>query len=326
MKYGVLLIETGVPEDDSPEALRHYVDVVLGTGLYADKLGFVQSRLFRHVTIPAKRRDWRRYFYGDGTDVASTYLRHAKSLRDKLAGRLAEATRRQGIVTVGMRCGSPSLDEAANTLMQEGCSTIVLLPLYPLRFPPMTGPALDEARAAIERVGKGAWTPQVIEIDSFCRTPGFAQTLATRIGRDWKPRNVSRLLILMPSEPRSLARDDGTYGEQVEWLRDRLCKSLKLGGDHVHVAFVGDHDNSEWLGPFAEKTLLGWAAGVRDVRAVCPAFCSADALGSHDAGSRLKAFFEANVAGKPPTYEFVPPLGDDDELADILCNTIVKKL
>lgn len=112
MKYGVLLIETGVPEDDSPEALRHYVDVVLGTGLYADKLGFVQSRLFRHVTIPAKRRDWRQYFYGDGTDVVSTYLRHAKSLRDKLAGRLAEATRRQGIVTVGMRCGSPSLDVA----------------------------------------------------------------------------------------------------------------------------------------------------------------------------------------------------------------------
>ena len=71
MKYGVLLIETGVPEDDSPEALRHYVDVVLGTGLYADKLGFVQSRLFRHVTIPAKRRDWRRYFYGDGIDMAS---------------------------------------------------------------------------------------------------------------------------------------------------------------------------------------------------------------------------------------------------------------
>ena len=153
MKYGVLLIETGVPKDDSPEALRHYVDVVLGTGLYADKLGFVQSRLFRHVTIPAKRRDWRQYFYGDGTDMVSTYLRHAKSLRDKLAGRLAEATRRQGIVTVGMRCGSPSLDEAASALMQEGCSTIVLLPLYPLRFPPMTVPALDEARAAIERVG-----------------------------------------------------------------------------------------------------------------------------------------------------------------------------
>ena len=90
MKYGVLLIETGVPKDDSPEALRHYVDVVLGTGLYADKLGFVQSRLFRHVTIPAKRRDWRQYFYGDGTDVVSTYLRHAKSLRDKLrAGRVS---------------------------------------------------------------------------------------------------------------------------------------------------------------------------------------------------------------------------------------------
>lgn len=326
MKYGVLLIETGIPEDDSPEAMRHYVDVVLGTDLYAGKLGFVQSRLFRHVTIPSKRREWHRYFYGNDTDVVSTYLKHAESLRTKLADKLAAATRKQGVVTVGMRCGSPSLDEATRTLMQEGCDVIVLLPLYPLHFPPMTLPALEDARVAIERAGNGIWTPRVIEIDSFCRTPGFTQTLAARIERDWEPRNVSRLLILMPSEPRALAHDDGTYGEQVEWLRDRLCKSLKLGGDHVHVAFVGDHDNSEWLGPFAEKTLLGWSAGVRDVRAVCPAFCSADALGSHDAGSRLKAFFEANVAGKPPTYEFVPPLGDDDELADILCNTIVKKL
>ena len=165
MKYGVLLIETGVPKDDSPEALRHYVDVVLGTGLYADKLGFVQSRLFRHVTIPAKRRDWRQYFYGDGTDVVSTYLRHAKSLRDKLAGRLAEATRRQGIVTVGMRCGSPSLDEAASALMQEGCSTIVLLPLYPLRFPPMTVPALDEARAAKEGAGTDDETAEAADTE-----------------------------------------------------------------------------------------------------------------------------------------------------------------
>ena len=108
MKYGVLLIETGVPEDDSPEALRHYVDVVLGTGLYADKLGFVQSRLFRYVTIPAKRRDWRRYFYGDGIDMASTYLRHAKSLRDKLAAVYTQQTGKEPkieAIHAGLECG-----------------------------------------------------------------------------------------------------------------------------------------------------------------------------------------------------------------------------
>lgn len=326
MKYGILLIETGVPDNESVEAMRHYADVVLGTNLYADELGFVQSRMFRHITIPAKAREWRHYFYGNGSDIVDSYRTHADSLRIKLADRLSSASRKQGVVVVGMRCGSPSLGEAAATLRREGCDTIVLLPLYPFRFAPMTIPALEEARAAIERAGEDAWAPRIIEVDSFCRTPGFAQTLASRIKEEWQPRNVSRLLILMPSEPRALTHNDAEYEEQIEWLRERLCRSLKLGADRVHVAFVCDYDNSSWLGPFAEKTLMGWVSGVRDIKAICPAFCTADALGSYDAGAHLEEFFKKNVMGKPPTYNFVEPLNDDDELADILCNVIMKRL
>ncbi|MEI3376365.1 MAG: ferrochelatase [Coriobacteriales bacterium] len=325
MKCGVMLINTGVPESDSAGALHGYAETVLGGNLYTEGLGIMQRQMFRRITIPAKARAWRRYFHGDG-DVTSSYLTLAESLRSKLATKLTSATRTPCVVVTAMRCGTPSLEDAAGQLAEEGCDIVFLLPLYPLRFPPVTVAALEGARAAIERVGAGAWEPRLVEIDSFCKTPGFAQALAQRIERDWEPRNVSRLLILMPSEPRALAQADTVYEEQIEWLTQRLCQLLKISPGLVHVAFVCDYDNAHWLGPFAEKTLMGWVAGVRDVKAICPAFCMPDALGSYDAGSRMEEFFRANVMGKPPSYDFVAPLGDSDELVDVLCDVVTKAL
>lgn len=327
MKHGILLVNDGVPAEDSPEALRRYAETILGTDLFTEGLGIVNAGMFKKITIPAKAKAWRNHFFPGDRDVIGEYRATAESLRSKLSAYLATSSRKNCAVAMGFRCGSPSLADAAAHLKEEGCDSILIVPLHPLYFKPLVDPALTDARRAIEQAADARWSPKVKELLSFCEAPGFAKTLADRIMKDWQPRSVSRLLLLMPSQPRLLSDSDKTFAKQVEHLKTQLEKLLGLGYERIHAAYVSDFDNSKWTGPFAEKTLMGWIGGaVKDVRAASPVFCAADPLGDYDAGFKIGEFFMANSAGKRPEYRFVPSFGDDDGFVKVLGGAIAKAL
>ena len=325
MKYGVLLLGMGMPEDSSANAVRAYAETVFGSPLYQEGLGLVQGQMFRKAIVPAKAREWIRYFEGPGKPSLEAYSMAAESLRGKLERELSGTAGKKFVVEAGMLCGGPGVAEAVGKLKAAGCEVVISLPLCPFYFKPFVDQALSAARAALAQHKDKAWNPRLKEIKSFCKNPGYAKALAERICDDWEPRNVSRLLILMPSQPRALSESDSTYEEQIAELKNQLQKHTKIGREQIHVAYLCEFDNAKWLGPFAEKTLLGWAGGaVRDVRAVCPASCLPDALGAYDAGLRLGDYFKKNVMGKPPTYRFVPSFDDSDDFAKVLGATVRK--
>ena len=324
MKYGVLLVAAGTPQNASAEASRAYADRVLGTNLYTRGLGFVQAQMFSKATIPAKAKEWRKYFT---VEVTEDYRSSLQSLGNALQATLAQESRKKCIVAVGMRCGTPSLDEAVLELKAAKCDVVIALPLYALDFKPLVDPALKEVADAVARARDASWSPRLNEIRSFVKTPGYIKSLAECIEKDWEYRNVSRVLLLMPSMPRALSESDPTFSNQVDYLKEQLTRRLKIGSEHVHLSFVCEFDNDKWVGPFAEKMLMGWVGGaVRDVKAVAPVFCVADALGTYDAGFKMGDYFRRNVLGAKPAWDFVCLGNDTQALARVLCDTVKRVL
>lgn len=327
MKYGVLLISTGMPDDHSAEAVRRYTETTFASPLYQEGLGMVSGQLFKKVTVPAKAKEWTRYFEGPGKSSIEAYRTAADSLSHKLEKELASTSSKSVVVEAGMLCGSPCIADAVARLKTAGCDVVLLLPLCPFYFKPFVDQALLAGRNAVESLEGNNWRPKIREVKSFCKAPGYVKALAERIRDGWEPRNVSRLLILMPSQPRATSTADSTYEDQVAELKTQLQKQVKISPEQVHVAYLCDQDNVKWIGPFAEKTLLGWVGGaVRDIRAVSPAFCLPDTLGAYDAALRLGDYFKKNVMGKPPTYHFVSSFDDSDEFVKVLGGVVKKRL
>src|SRR5690606_8388464 len=111
----------------------------------------------------AYRKVWRE----DGSPL----LVHSRALAREIAEKLPAGYR----VELGMRYGSPSIDDALDRLVAAGCDRLVLVPLYPQYAASSTGSSVE----AVYRSAGRRWnTPFLTVVPPFYDDPGFVDALA----------------------------------------------------------------------------------------------------------------------------------------------------
>lgn len=223
---------------------------------------------------------------------------------------------------LGMRYGSPSLEDALTQLLREGCERILLFPLYPQFSHTTTG----STQAALRKILKNqSITVPVQSIESYATHPKWIAALVNSILQTWQTQGQPEKLIFsyhgLPQ--RYVRRGDPYFAQCVQSTR-LVVQSLGLKKSAWKMTFQSRFGREPWLKPYTDEVLQAYAKQkVDSVQVICPGF-AADCLETLEEinGQSRQAF--ANAHGKK--FSYIPALNTTPSHIEALAQILQERL
>lgn len=269
----VLLINLGTPAAPTATAVRRYLKEFLSDPRVVEIPRAVWWLILNGIILNIRpRRSAEKYaavWTAEGSPLRVHVERQAKLLR----GLLGQAGHRV-LVDFAMRYGEPSISATLSRLKAEGCTRILLLPLYPQYSASTTASAFDAAGAWLQRVRN---QPEIRTVRNFADHPGYIAALAASVREHWfshpRPDRSYRLVMSFHGLPRYTLDKGDPYHCECQKTGRLLAEALSLGQEQYQVCFQSRFGRAEWLQPYTAPTLKALAAqGVQRVDVICPGF------------------------------------------------------
>jgi ferrochelatase len=240
--------------------------------------------------------------------------RQAAGLESALQQRLASPPR----VAVGMRYGNPSLRTGLEALRDQGCSRILVLPLYPQYFAGTTGSTFDAVAAVL-----GDWrrVPELRFVADYHADDAYIAALARSVREVWdRDGEPDRLLVSFHGIPTRYEQAGDPYARQCRRTANLLAAALGLPYERWLTSFQSRFGREKWLEPYTDHTLRGWAReGVERVDVVCPGF-AADCLETLEEIDQLNRSWFLAAGGK--RFRYVAALNDRPDHIEMLVDLV----
>ena len=139
-KRGLLLVNLGTPEAPTRPAVRAFLRQFLSDPRVVEANRALWAFVLNVIILPFRSGKSAKMYKGIWTDAGSPLIVHANALKQALTARLGGRYE----VALGMRYGEPSIDSALKELRKAGCSSVVVLPLFPQYSNTTSGSIIDE--------------------------------------------------------------------------------------------------------------------------------------------------------------------------------------
>ncbi len=325
----VLLANLGSPDEPEEQAVRRYLDQFL-MDPFVIQLPWLLRRLLLSLFILPKRpaesaKAYRSIWWEQGSPLVVLSAR----VRDELQRRL------QAPVAIGMRYGSPSIEQGLLELAsQQGVGEILFLPMYPHYADSTIKTSVEEARRVINEHKlkvKFRIVPPFYEQEDYINAlvesarpyldAGFDHVLFSYHGLP-----ESHLKKTDPTGGHCLSTEDccqrestahqTCYRHQVFRTTECFARQYGLQKEQYSVAFQSRLGRAKWLEPSTEQTIRRLAQqGTRKLLVLCPAFVTDCLETLEEIGIRgAEVFTEAGGE----TLELVPCLNDHNQWLEVL--------
>ena len=261
---GNLLINLGSPKQLSIESVKDYLTEFLSDDLVIDFPKPIQKFLVKGIIVPLRHKKTFESYKKIWTDEGSPLIVISK----KLGQRVQDET---GIKTeVGMRYKEPSIKDALNNLINQGCEEIRVLPLYPQ----FTGSSSLTSINKVKELKKELNSKSINYIykESFYNDQNYIKYLTESISRKL-PENIDYLLFSFHGLPnRQDAQFEPSYSSQCKETSRLVAEKLGLSEKQWGVSFQS-RLGPGWTKPFTDKVLSNLPnEGKKNLAVVSPAF------------------------------------------------------
>lgn len=319
---GIILINTGSPASPEPRDIRAYLIEFLSDkniirvphAIWLPILhGFI-ARTRPKKTAPRYRQIW--------TDKGTPLLVKSQAQRDALNHTFAEQNFPLR-AEVGMRYGTPSIEDALQSLKHQGCTKFIGFPLFPQT-------ATCTVSTCKEKFLQVVPPENVLGvIEGYAYNPLYWKAIAQSIKDTWTWKPGSKVLFSFHSVPLCDVDAGDTYLEETHNSMSQVANILGLSADDWAIAYHSRFEDSRaWAAPHPKTILASWAdKGVSRIALVTPGF-AADCLESlYDIASVAKHYFEERCEAnkKIPDVTYIPALNSRADHIDLLFDEIVKK-
>lgn len=313
-RTGVLLVNLGTPDGTGYWAVRRYLSEFLSDRRVIEAPSFIWQPILQGPVL-ARRP------FASGANYARIWDReeNASPLRvytRRQAELLKERFAQEDVpVAWGMRYGKPSIAQAVDELMDQGCDRIISVPLYPQYSATTTATANDQ----LFRVLMGLrGQPSVLTVPSFPDHPLFIKGLEesvrrTLAGLSFKPQ---RLVVSFHGLPKLCIEKGDRYRDECERTAAALRQALDLTEEQVPLTFQSRFGPMEWLQPYTSEFVSKLPEqGVTRIAMITPGFM-ADCIETLDEiGNELREEF---IEAGGEEFALVPCLNDDSTAVDLL--------
>ncbi|MFZ4536546.1 ferrochelatase [Propionivibrio sp.] len=323
-KTAVLLINLGTPEAPTAPAVRRYLKEFLSDPRVVEIPRAIWWLILNGVILNVRPKKSAEKYAAVWTPEGSPLKVHTERQAKLLRGFLGEAGHRV-VVDYAMRYGQPSIPSTLSRLKAEGCTRILLLPLYPQYSSSTTATAFD---AAFAWAGSIRNQPELRTIRSFAGHPAFIEALASSVRDHWmvngRPSSSYRLIMSFHGVPRYTLVKGDPYHCECHKTGRLLAEALNLGADEYQICFQSRFGRAEWLQPYTAPTLAALGKqGVARVDIICPGF-PADCLETlEEIAIEGKAGF-IQAGGKD--YRYIPCLNEREDWIRALAGLVVTHL
>ena len=243
---GNLLINLGSPKQLSIESVKDYLTEFLSDDLVIDFPKPIQKFLVKGIIVPLRHKKTFESYKKIWTDEGSPLIVISK----KLGQRVQDET---GIKTeVGMRYKEPSIKDALNNLINQGCEEIRVLPLYPQ----FTGSSSLTSINKVKELKKEQNSKSINYIykESFYNDQNYIKYLTESISRKL-PDNVDYLLFSFHGLPnRQDTQFEPSYSSQCKETSRLVAEKLGFSEKQWGVSFQS-RLGPGWTKPFTDKVL-----------------------------------------------------------------------
>ncbi|WNN45417.1 MULTISPECIES: ferrochelatase [Winslowiella] len=311
-KPGVLLVNLGTPDAPTAAAVKRYLKQFLSDPRVVDTPRWLWWPLLNGAILPIRSPRVAKLYASVWMDDGSPLLVYSKRQRDALAARLDMP------VALGMSYGNPSLKSAVDSLMQQGVTRLIVLPLYP-QFSCSTVAAVWDG---LTKVFAGYRSlPDVQFIRDYATHPGYIAALKASVERSFAAHGKPDLLVMsFHGIPQRFADEGDDYPQRCHDTADALAAALGLGPNEVMLTFQSRFGREPWLTPYTDETLKGLPAkGIKHIQIMSPGF-SADCLETLEEISEQNREFFMHAGGTQ--FEYIPALNDDAEHIDMMVDLV----
>jgi len=320
----VLLINLGTPAAPTAKAVRSYLREFLSDPRVVEIPRPLWWIILNGIILQIRPRRSAEKYASVWTTEGSPLKVHVERQSKLLRGFLGQAGHRVR-VDYAMRYGQPSIAATLSRLKAEGCTRILLLPLYPQYAASTTATAFDAVGAWLKGIRN---QPEIRSVRSFADHPGYIQALAASVREHWmthgRPTSSYRLVMSFHGLPRYTLDEGDPYHCFCHKSARLVAEELGMANDAYQVSFQSRFGPQEWLQPYTDKTLEAWAEqGVGSVDAICPGF-AVDCLETLEeiAEENRETFLEAG--GK--TYRYIPCLNDSPDQMTLMIDLVTANL
>jgi len=305
-RVGVLLINLGTPQAPTRHAVRTYLKEFLSDPRVVEIPRILWWPILNLFVLPTRPK-------ASAARYAQIWMREGSPLRvyterqaALLGGYLGERLRAPLVVDHAMRYGKPMIAEKLAALKAQGCTRILLLPLYPQYSASTSATAADAACAALARMRN---QPAIRTLRDFHDDRGYIAALAASVRDFWEKRGRPDVLVLsFHGVPRRSANLGDPYVEQCKTTARLLARTLALDDQRCRLAFQSRFGRTEWLKPYTAEVLteLG-RRRTACVDVMCPGFVSDCLETLEEIAIEGKALFLQRGGGE---LRYIPCLND----------------
>jgi protoporphyrin/coproporphyrin ferrochelatase len=320
-RTAVLLCNLGTPDAPTTAAVRRYLAEFLSDERVVEIPRPLWLLILHGVILRVRPAKSAKKYASIWTPEGSPLKVWTEKQAKLLGGYLGE---RGHAVTVrwAMRYGSMPIGSVLDELKSQGCTRVLILPLYPQYSATTTASVNDAVHQWAQRVRTA---PELRFVNRYHDDGGYIGALAKRITDHWQTHGrPERLVLSFHGVPkRTLTLGDPYHCECLKTAR-LLRERLGLAEDQLLVTFQSRLGRAEWLQPYTEPTLIALAQqGIKRVDVICPGFTSdcLETLEEIDQEAR-EAFLHAGGTD----FHYLPCLNDQHEWIAALADVAIRHL
>jgi protoporphyrin/coproporphyrin ferrochelatase len=277
-KIGVLLLNLGTPEAPDAPSVRRYLKEFLSDPRVIENQGPIWKLVLNGIILPVRPRrkahDYAKIWNREKNESPLKTITRAQA--EKLASTL-QPIGPHLMVDWAMRYGEPSIANRLEALTAQGCSRILVIPLYPQYCAATTGTGGDEVFRALMRMRA---QPAVRIAAPYYDDPVYIEALASSTSVELAKLDFEPEVILASFHgiPQSFVDNGDPYYAQCAETMRLLRRELKIGEDKLRLTFQSRFGLGKWLEPATITTVEELARkGVKRLAVITPGF-AADCL------------------------------------------------
>ena len=320
-KLGVLMVNLGTPDAPETGAVRRYLRQFLSDPRIIELPRWLWMMILHGVILrvrPAKSAAAYREVWSatEGSPLLSISKKQALALQTSLQQRFGEDV----VVELGMRYGSPSVDQALTALEKQNVRRLLVLPMYPQYSGTTTASVFDEVASRLQRT---RWLPELRFVNQYSSEPEYIKALAQSVKDSWQVNGQADLLVTSyHGIPKRYLLNGDPYHCYCHQTTRLLSEELGIERNKALVVFQSRVGREEWLRPYCDETMKKLPGeGVRSIDVLSPAF-SADCLETLEEieGENKEYFMEHGGEH----FNYIPCLNDSTAHIDFLTNLVAK--
>ncbi len=310
MSQGLLLVNLGSPASPQTSDVKKYLQEFLSDQNVIEMPRALWQPILRGIILPL--RSWRSAtFYQDSwLENGSPLIVNTKLITDGVQQCLP-----QWNVQMAMTYGQPDIKQTLQKMQQDGCSNIILLPLFPQYTQSSTKSIIDQAKTA---------NVNLTIIDRFYQEDTYQQILAKKIQHAWDNDSYDELFFSYHSIPTAMVKHGDPYQKECLATTEAVSKLLTIPQNQIKTVYQSKFGPMPWLKPYLKNALMqAVELGKRNILIVTPSFV-ADCLETieEDYVQNYQTF-KASGGNK---FQLVSPMNDDPNFCQFLADLAQRNL